>query len=255
MDFEDFEDEQGYKDAVKDVVLPEWLTAELPAHLPVIYIYWSAKKGTFRLSHENYSNDEDVVEFNTIVEAYNYASTLKDQYQVVFDSSVDGHGGRLVSLGFLCKADKEGSSRMLPNVTTEDLEDILKHDYLEWLTEISVDYNADPEDFLKAHKWLTHHPLFWVKGKKEKSYQWATDLGLDKMSINIWAHEETGKPVIFLEHGQHHEDGYTYYYHDTRIFVREENFEKAIVALAKKVNAVFDLDGYERTVEGKETAE
>lgn len=254
MDFEDFEYEQGYKDAVKDVVLPEWLTAELPAHLPVIYIYWSAKKDTFRLSNENYSNDENVVEFDTIVEAYDYASTLKDRYQVVLNSSVNGHGGKLISLGFLCDS-KDGSSRLLSNVTTEDLEDIMKHDYLEWLTKVSVDYNSDPEDFLKAHKFLTHHPLFWVKGKKEKSFQWATDLGLDKMSINIWAHEETGKPVIFLEHGQHHEDGYTHYYHDPRIFVREETFEKAIVAMAKKVNAVFDLDGYERAVEGNEPAE
>jgi hypothetical protein len=253
MDFEDFEDEQAYKDAVKDVVLPEWLTAEFPAHLPATYLYWSAKKDTFRLSHEDYSY-EDAVEFDTIAEAYDYASTLKDQYQVVLNSSVNGHGGKLIGLGFLCDS-KDGSSRLLSNTTTEDLEDIMKHDYLEWLTEISVDYNADPEDFLKAHKFLTHHPLFWVKGKKEKSFQWATDNGLRNMAINVWANEETGKPVIFLEHGQHHEDGYTHYYHDTRIFVREETFEKAIITMAKKVNAVFDLEGYERAVEGNEPAE
>lgn len=245
MDFEDFEDGQGYKDAVKDVVLPEWLTAELPKHLPHTFI--SFKDGHFYLS--------DYSMFSSIETAYAQASKYADSYQVVLDPSVDGHGGRLVSLGFICDANKDGSSRLLSTTTTEDLEDILKHDYLEWLTKVSVDYNSDPEDFLKAHKFLTHHPLFWVKGKKEKSYQWATDLGLDMMSINVWADEKTGKPVIFLEHGQHHENGYTSYYHDPRIFVREETFEKAIIAMAKKVNSVFDLNGYERTVEGSELSE
>lgn len=254
MDPKDFEFEQNYKEEVKDVVLPKWLTDEFPETPPVIHLYWSAKKDTFRFSHVDYSYEE-AIEFKTIAEAYDYARTLKNQYDVRLDSSVDGHGGRLISLGFVCKSDGEGSSRLLSNLTSGDIEDIVKHDYLEWLTEISVEYHNDPDNFLKAHKFLTHHPLFWVKGTKEKSFQWATDIGLDKMSINVWANEETGKPVIFLEHGQHHEDGYTHYYHDPRIFVREETYEKAIIAMAKKVNAVFDLDGYERTEEDSKPAE
>jgi hypothetical protein len=255
MEPEDFEFEKNYKEEVKDVVLPQWLRDELPERLPVTYLYWSAKKDTFRFSHVDYSY-EDAIEFNTIVEAYDYGCELRKQYDVALDSSVDGHGGRLTQVGFMCDAhDNTGNYRVLSNLTSENIEDMLKHDYLEWLTEISVDYNTDPEDFLKAHKWLSHHPLFWVKGTKEKSFHWATDMGLDKMSVNVWANSETGKPVIFIEHGQHHEAGYTNYYHDTRIFVREETYEKAIVAMAKKVNAIFDLDGYERSVEGDESAE
>lgn len=251
MDPKDVEFETNYKEEVKDVVLPQWLRNELPEPRPVTHLYWSAKKDTFRFSHVDYSY-EDAIEFNTIVEAYDYGSGLRKQFDVKLDASVDGHGGKLVSVGFLCDSNEgDVSYRVLSNLTSGDVEDILKHDYLEWLTGIVVEYHNDPDDFIKAHKFLTHHPLFWIKGTKEKSFHWATDMGLDKMSINVWANSETGKPVFFLEHGQHHEDGYTHYYHDPRIFVREETYEKAVVAMAKKVNAVFDFAGYERNEEGE----
>jgi hypothetical protein len=246
MDAEDSEFEQTYKDEVKDIVLPKWLTDEFPKHLPHAVISFRADGF--------YANEDGPYE--NIVEAYEYVTSMRDRYQAVFDASVDGHGGKISGNGFFCNPDTDnGRVRLLVSITSEDIEDILKHDYLEWLTVVSIDYNMDPEDFVKAHKFLSHHPMFWVKGTKEKSFQWATDLGLDNMSINVWADEETGKPVVFLEHGQHHEDGYTYFYRDVRIFVQEETFEKAIIAMAAKVNAVFDLDGNERAVEGSEPGE
>lgn len=246
MDPEDFEYEQAYKDEVKDIVLPQWLTDEFPRHLP---------HATISLRTDGFYANEDGP-YETVIEAYEYVSSMKDRYQVVFDASVNGHGGKLSSNGFFCAPDEDkGNVRLLVSVTTEDLENMMKHDYLEWLTVVSIEYNMDPEDFVKAHKFLSHHPMFWVKGTKEKSFHWATDLGLDKMSINVWASEKTGKPVVFLEHGMHHEKGYTHYYHDDRIFVREETYEKAVIAMAKKVNAVFDLDGNERATEESEPGE
>lgn len=246
---EDFEQEQAYKNEVKDVVLPKWLTDEFHEHLP----------------HLSVSYDEDMfwvstgstaASFPTIVEAYDYANQLGDDFQTVLDPSVDGHGGELLNLGFFCDTDKEtGRSRLLSTVTTEDLENSLKHEYISFLNETTVAYNANPEDFVTAHTWLSHHPIFWHKGKKEKSYFWATDTGLSDMSLNVWANEETGKPVIFLEHGEHHEKGYTHFYHNYSIFVKEETFEKAVITMAKKVNAVFDLSGYERNPEETETGE
>lgn len=181
---------------------------------------------------------------------------MRDRYQAVFDASVEGYGGSLSSNGFFCDRNPETRNyRLLVSVTTEDLETILKHDYLEWLTVLSVEYSANPENFLTAHRFLTHHPMFWIKGKEEKSYQWATDVGLSNMSINVWADEKTGKPVIFLEHGQHDEKGYTSYYHNPRIFVRQETYEQAIIDMAKKVNDVFDLDGNEHVAKETEPGE
>lgn len=246
MNAEDSEFEQAYKDEVKDIVLPEWLTAEFPKHLPHAVISFRADGF--------YANEDGPYE--TVVEAYEYVTSMRDRYQVVFDASVDGHGGKLSGNGFFCNPDTDkGNVRLLVSITSEDIEDIMKHDYLEWLTVVSIDYNMDPEDFVKAHKFLSHHPMLWIKGTKEKSFHWGTDVGLDKMSINVWADEETGKPVVFLEHGMHHEDGYTHFYRDDRIFVREETFEKAVIAMAAKVNAVFDLNGYERSPEETETGE
>ena len=253
MDREDFDDDafeakEAYQaEIVKDIVLPKWLTREFPTHLPHMVI--SFKDGNFVTS--------DRSTFATIEEAYDYASSYKDTNQVVLDASVDGHGGRLNSLGFFfCDPDFEtGKTRLLMSYTTEEIVSNLKHDYLNWLTEICIDYSADPDDFITAHKWLSHHPVFWSKGTKEKSFNWATDVGLDKMSINIWADKETGKPVVFLEHGAHYEKDYISFYHDARIFVQEETFEEAVISMAKKVNAVFDTDGYERNAKKSDDEE
>jgi len=241
-------DELLHKNAVNEVVLPEWLTAEFPEHLPLTAI--SFNNGKFHVSH-------DGSRFDTIEEAYDFASEFSDTYQVVLDSSVDGHGGTLEEDGFFfCDTDKAtGTSRLLLSMTTEELVFSLKEDYLNWLNDISVDYNANPDNFLTAHKWLSHHPMFWVKGTKEKSFHWATDNGLQEMSINVWPNKETGEPVIFLEHGMHHEQGYTNFYHDDRIFAKGKTYEEAIITMAKNVNIVFDLDGNERVSEGTENKE
>lgn len=42
MNPEDFEQEQSYKDEVKDIVLPQWLTDEFPRHLPHAVISFKA---------------------------------------------------------------------------------------------------------------------------------------------------------------------------------------------------------------------
>lgn len=221
------------------VVLPEWLTNEFPEHLPPIVL--SYDKEEFWAS-----TDSITTSFPSIEEAYDFASTLRSEYQVEFDSSVDGHGGRLLDRNFLCDA-VDGSSRFLGGYKTESFLEDLKEDYFQFITETSLEYSLNPDDFITAWTWLTHHPVFWIKGTKEKSYYWATDSGLDRMSINAWVNEETKQPVVFLEHGPHHEENYTYYYHDIRIFVKATTFEEAIIDMAKKVNDVYGPDGYERS--------
>lgn len=224
-------------DYVDRIVLPEWLTHTLPEHLPWSVI--SFADGKFHVSH-------DGSKFDGIVEAYDYVSTFKDKYQVVLDPSVDGHGGEFVQEFFFCDIEPgEGSSRLLFSHTTEDRLARVKQSYFTWLTKISIEYSVDPDDFFKAHNWLTFHPVFWRKSKLSDPFHWITDDGLRDSSVGVWWNDEENKPGIRLDAGEHRGPDYLHYSDDRFIFFAS-TYEEAIVLLAKEVNKFFDVDGVER---------
>lgn len=219
----------------ESLALPDWLVAELPEHLPHSVISYRDDK--FHISH-------DGSEFSTVVEAYDYLHSLRTSYQTVIDESVDGHGGKLLSGIFLCDKNEpeDKTSRGLLSFLTEQLTQDLADDYTIWLKETSAAYIEDPDNFLKAHAFLSHHPMFWHKGAEGKDHNWETSNGLVNMAVNVFPSDE-GRPVIFLECGPHIPDTYMNFYYDPQIFVTEETFEVAIVRLAGKVYAHYNLDG------------
>lgn len=232
-------EEAAQRAKVEAVVLPTWLSDNLPDHLPKSVI--SFKGGKFHVSHDGSEHD-------TINEAYDYLRTLKDGYQLVLDESVNGQGGELTGAFFHCDPEEgKTTTRLLMSYPTEERLYAMKEDYLRWLDEIVVQYESNPNDFLNSHNFLSYHPAFWVRDKNEKTFNWEMDFGLDKLAINVWADEETGLPVVFLEHGLHVEPEYIRHYHDDRIFSRSDTYEGAIVVMARRVHKTYDVDGVERT--------
>lgn len=229
--------DNSYEDEVEGIVLPKWLTSTFPEHLPWTVISFS--EGKFRVSH-------DGSEFYDIVEAYDYASTFTDEYQVVLDPSLDGNGGELMDGFFFCVVGQgASSSRLLLSYTTQDRVSMLKHSYRKWLTKISIEYSIDPDDFFKAHNWLTFHPVFWRKNNLRDPFRWVTDDGLHDATVSVWWNEEENKPGIRLDASEHKGPDYTNYC-DDRITFFASTYEEAIVLLAKEVNELFDVDGNER---------
>lgn len=224
-------------DYVDQIDLPEWMKSVLPEHLPWSVI--SFADGKFRVSH-------DGSEFDEIIEAYDYVSFFKNNYQVVLDYSVDGHKGEFVNGFFFCDIEPgEGSSRLLASFTTEDQVAKLKESYFTWLTKISIEYSIDPDDFFKAHNWLTFHPVFWRRMNLNNPFHWITDDGLRDSSVSVWWDEENNKPGICLDAGEHKAPHYTHYSNDRFTFFAS-TYEEAIIMLAKEVNKFFDVDGVER---------
>jgi hypothetical protein len=231
--------DKSWNEEVEGVVLPEWLMSSFPEHLPWNVI--SFNEGKYNVSH-------DGSEFGDIIEAYDYASSFKDKYQVVLDPSVDGHGGELMDGFFFCDVEQgASSSRLLLSHTTQDSVTLLKHDYLAWLTKVSIEYSIDPDSFFNAHRWLTFHPVFWRKSRVEDNFRWDTSDGLRATTISLWWNEEENRPGICLEAGGHIGPDYTSYYRDDRLTSYASTYEEAIIVLAKSVNETFDVDGVERS--------
>lgn len=230
--------DKSYEEQVEGIVLPKWLTDTFPKHLPWNVVSFS--EGKFKVSC-------DGSEFYDVVAAYDYASRFKDEYQVVLDDSLDGNGGELMNGFFFCDVEQgASSSRLLLSNTTQDQVIMLKHSYLTWLTKISLEYSIDPDDFFKAHNWLTFHPVFWRRHNLQDQFRWVTDDGLHGATVSVWWNEEENKPGIRLEAGEHKGPDYTQYYRDEEFTFYASTYEEAIVLLAKEVNKFFDVDGVER---------
>jgi hypothetical protein len=236
--------DKSSKEKIEGIALPEWLTATFPEHLP-----WSAisfSEGKYHVSH-------DGSEFYDVAEAFDYVSSLKEEYQVVFDSSLDGNGGELMNGFFFCDVEQgdlaQGaySSRVLLSHTTQDKVTMLKHHYLEWLTTVSIEYSLDPDNFFNAHNWLTFHPVFWRKSQLEDNFKWDTANGINDSSVRVRWNAEENKPEIYIEACIHAAPDYTHRYFDARLTGYAPTYEEAIIMLAKKVNILFGVDGAERS--------
>lgn len=120
---------------------------------------------------------------------------------------------------------------------------LLQEAYASWLN-FYREWQENKDDFLSAYYFIDQHPAFWTRLKHEKTFQWHTADG--RPDTIIPCRDDTGQVCISLETGGHVEPAYTEHYHDYRLDVTEPTFEEAIVALAKRVDEIFDETGCER---------
>lgn len=230
-----------------NVRLPQWLLDALPPHLPFTVISYA--DGQFHVSH-------DGAVFGDIVEAYDHISAEREAYQIHLDPSVHGKGGCLTEIGFIETSDNHDGSdtlRVLPTMSSQEIVEDLRDDYAVFITELTPAYKENPNDFLKAHRWLSYHPAFWVKGRKEKDFFWDTTNGLLGMKVRVTQSVSTGAPLVELLHGRHEEkEGYTTYSSDPRINAHGSTYEEAIIEMASLVYGTYRLDGTMATFTTKE---
>lgn len=217
------------------ITLPEWFLRQLPEHMPWTVV--SYRDEQFHVSH-----DDSV--FNSVVEAYDYARGFGDDYQIVLDKSVDGHGGESDGIFFYC----DTTRRLLSSFTTQDRVTIFEDDYRLWRDKTNGEYEQDPDDFVAAYRWLLGHPAFWRKDtrkeSRDKSFEWNLSAGLTELILTVWKDEESN-PKLMLQLGHFEKDDFVAYRRDERLILVANSYEKGVVALAKQVRLVFNLDGTE----------
>lgn len=250
MNTKDSEFEQAQQDEVKSAVLPKWLKAYTLSpmmHYRVVYLDGSFYlTGVFSTGPIYQKNPK--IRYATAVEAYEHLINISltlTKIQITFDESVDGHGGELDGINFLVESvDALTGQELLPAVVEEDKNLAVKFSYLKWLTEDSLNYINNPGNFSKAYLFLNNHPLFWFKHSKGTSANWETQKGMNYAKKIEPKDQNT---MVTLQHGGHSpDDHYTRHNLDHRITSCEETYEQAVIAMAKKVHELYDLDGYER---------
>lgn len=228
--------DEEYSIIADSIELPAWFSAELPEPEPTVTITYKNK--LFHLSTETTS-------FTTIIAAYDYARSL-DNTGIIFDPSINKHGGKLSGEMFFCAREANTStSRLLMAQTTQSRLQMLKYEYAVWTKETHPTWLKNQNDWVEAYNWLQHHPAFWYRNTEDKTFNWGMDEGLK--SVWQFAYRDKKKnSYVGMEHGTHVEPEYKYHYHDVRLDVTAKTFEKAYILLAKKVNKFFNPDGTER---------
>lgn len=224
-----------------DIELPGWLKESIPAPRPVKKLIWDDANETFIVV----SQENKVLDFyDTIVEAYDSHSELNSEETLVFDESVNGHGGELVSDFFLCDSDDKYGKRLLGATSDNTSEWLLNYSYVKWL-DFYESWSKDKENWVKAYHFISHHPAFWIADEELPTYHWTTDRGARDLWHAVLKGDD-GKDYVCLETGGHVPPSYDHCYHDLRLDVSALTFEEAYIKLAFLVDKFFYPDGTKR---------
>lgn len=233
---QDYETYKTY--LVENLTLPDFYTFE---NKPVFTVHVAAAD-----SIEVYDSDEVFVQrYESIIEAYDSVRATKASVVFTGDLSLVSRGKTIMGNSLSVK-EKPGAktSRLLLSHTVNDDIWIAKETYLEFLVS-AVEYLKDPKDFMKAWEFLDRHPMGWTRHKPDSHY-WDTENNVGRTWIVPTISDRTGKVVFMLEHGGQVPPERINRYHDVRLDVYANSYEKGIVKLAKKVHKFFHFDGSDK---------
>lgn len=202
--------------------------------------------------------DGRVEQFATLRDAHR-AACASELDLLVEDEVYEVHGEQRARRGRLSlryPADRgKGHAVLVLSHTDEDRHSALRGAYQDFL-ELAEAYAGDPGDFLKAWRFIDHHPTFWTAQRiDEDPWTWSTSGYCSRIDQEVWregeqfGHGGVGPVLVSLRAGGHvPEDSgrgtrYKDHYADWRLEVTALTFEKAILLLAQRVALCFERDG------------
>lgn len=228
-------------------VLPLWLRKALPEPLPHTVLSWQNEKLHF--SHNG-------AEFADYESAYEYANLLYEAYELILDPSLEGHSGHFLGdsheVFFVQDTEEDGEKytyMTLYSYSLETREETLAKAFKKWMTVTAPEYDAKPEDFFSAYKFVSEHPIFWVvQDADSAAHSWITHSGLDGQRVEVYPSESGDSHVFSVSIDGQHKRGENY---KTRLSHPNpsgtaRSYEEAIIALAKGVRETYSLDGTPR---------
>lgn len=214
--------------------LPQWLNELLPeTSTPQLLAVTADNK------LELIQPDGSARVFDTLKDAYN--ASRESDLDLNIAPEVAAREGEKDTFFLSFPSEDKRFSTMVMGYTDQDRIDSLKRSYGEFL-EYAKSYASNPEDFVKAWRFLDTHPAFWTASDlKGHPFYWAQEGHANKLNVSVYRHE--GETVIELETGSHVPPEYTTHYGDWRLEVAAETYELAIIELAKRVALTHNLDG------------
>lgn len=227
--------EDAYQIIGTKINLPSWMDFPIPQS-PIF---------TIRQEAENFVIVETGEKFDNLVTAYDHVKdTLKGD--VVFDNITQGNLEQIGGSIFMPIEDGI-SARMLISHTDLDTIMLTKYRYYDFL-KLDQRYHENVEDWVVAYSWLQSHPAFYHRQEEYKN-DWITDNGLKGMWVDVYR-DRKGNPVVGFEHGEWLEDDRTgVACHNYKLDSYGSTFEEAYIALAKKVDTHFDVEGNSKNVD------
>lgn len=219
--------------------LPTWLQALLPEPRPVSLLSYHEASGEFHLTSPD----------GTVTSDPDVTRVAQGDYRI--DPTVYSHFNAEPS-GHFFVPQSTGHMALLSENSDQHRVEMLQEEYRDFL-EAAHAYQANPESFYEAYRFLNLHPAFWTCQDAEvHPYFWNTDCGVRTFSQYVTLDEEgEGPPThrVMLEAGVHYGPAYRETYHDWRLDTEADTFEEAYVELARLVNTVYDWAGEDRPAE------
>lgn len=185
------------------------------------------------------------ITFDIPSKAYDYVTRVLSGTPVFEVEELSAHGKGKEGFFF-----ESVTNRMIFSYTKEEKLKSLEYHYQGFL-EIAKDYEDNPEDWCNAYLFVQEHPALWNR-KSDFPDSWITDGGWKDAWISVW--KDKGIPKVLIEHGSYLpeelKDGSIISNcipsHDTRMDVCADDYHTAVVAFAKALNDVHNLDGTEK---------
>ena len=139
-----------------------------------------------------------------------------------------------------------GTNRLLlVNYSVDEQAESYREDYAEFLVKDAA-WREYPDDFFASYDWVSHHPAFWSGYRNpDGMVSWETNFGLGHDAPSVWK-DEGGKVRVMLESGPYMGEVRDQHSIDTRLISVANTYEEAVIILAKKLDAFYDITGMER---------
>lgn len=259
--------------------LPRWLQEAMPNAVEDFIIKYNETEGFF------YLNDEAMTTFSTIDDAYNYVKD--NSFHFVFDPSVlqwcenskvedvnkddfedDDNEEFTPPKNYLSKlqgefyqkyGDEYTSNRMVSYKNNQGnfsvlFENSSKGNISETVREVKYfeevtakAYHNRPDNFIYAHAFIAHHPMFWFKQELPNGkIMWIDDAGVEELSVYFYNEDENDDDsavVCVIETGEHVAPNYNRRYFSPLLTVKGSSYEQSIIKCAARLAKFYNDNG------------
>lgn len=227
--------------------LPNWLEDVLPEPVAphVLSTVMQDGERVLRVT----SPEGETINFKGLKEADE--ARHSNDWDLAIEDEVYEHFGKDRAHGMLTyELEELGYVGMLMGQSDAKRRASLERDYADFL-EAKQLYDSDPENLVKAWRFIDCHPAFWTAYNLDKHpWHWETYGYGSKIRQEVYASSKDGLPVVSLEAGGHvphaatpNTTAYSEHYGDWRLEVRARSFEEAIIELAFRTSKAFDAQG------------